>query len=546
MSEPRHPTVTPELLLEQARTADLGGDVAVAIRGYGRAIQVATERGATVVLADALRCLSVLHHRRNEPETARALCARSLELGRTMGDGRIIAHALNTLAGFAFEAGNMTEAHRLFEAALGAAAAHPTIAARVEQNLGMLHAVSGDLDQALAHYHLSLRALERAGDAGGQAVAHHNLGLAAIDRKKWTEAERHLGESLRLARATGDRHIEALCLLNRSGILVAQQRYDEARTTTEEALQLFGNLESEIDKADAYRMLGVVFRETGRPQLAEARLQEAIQKAQSTGGLLAEAEARQELAILYQAQNRNREALTLLNASYQVFGRVNALGALRDIAAKVADLENAYLSVVKDWGQSIESADGYTYGHCGRVAEYAVAVAAALGLSAAEQRTIRLGAYLHDVGKVRVPHEVLNKPGRLTNEEFALIKMHPVWGAEMLAEIEFPWELIPIIRWHHERYDGRGYPDGLTGEAIPLHAQIVSIADVWDALTTNRSYRPAMSAEQAHGVITRDATAWSPRILAAFISAMTESATLGAVGPASLPPDSARASEQPA
>lgn len=542
----RYLPTSAEQLLERARTADLAGDVAEAIRGYHRAIQVATERGATVVLADALRCLSVLHLRRNEPETARALCTRSMQLGRTLADNRIIAHALNTLAGFAFEAGDMAEARHLFETALAAATAHPAIAARVEQNLGMLHAVSGDLDQAIDHYHLSLRAHERAGDARGQAVAHHNLGLAAIDRKKWKQAERHFLESLRLARETGDRHLEALCLLNRSEILIAQQRYDEARTTTEEALQLFGQLESEIDKADAYRMLGVVFRETGRPQLAEVRLQEAIEKARSTGGLLAEAEARRELAILYQTQNRNREALTLLNASYQVFGRVNALGALRDIAAKVAELENAYLSVVKDWGQSIESADGYTYGHCGRVADYAVAVAAALGLSAAEQRTIRLGAYLHDVGKVRIPHEVLNKPGKLTEAEFGIVKMHPVWGAEMLADIEFPWELIPIIRWHHERYDGRGYPDGLTGEAIPLHAQVVSIADVWDALTTTRSYRSAMSAERAREIITRDADAWSPRVMAAFKIAMFASAT--PANPARtnpLPPDSTKSSGQP-
>src|ERR1043166_8154450 len=162
--ESRHSTASPELLLEQARTADLAGAVAVAIRGYGRAIQVAADSGATVVLADGLRCLSVLYHRRNEPETARALCTRSLELGRKLADGRLIGHALNTLAGCAFESGDMTGAGRLFEAALEAAAAHPVIAARVEQNLGMLHAVKGDLDQAIDHYHLSLRAHDRAGD----------------------------------------------------------------------------------------------------------------------------------------------------------------------------------------------------------------------------------------------------------------------------------------------------------------------------------------------------------------------------------------------
>jgi len=505
--------------LERARAADMAGEVADAMREYHLAIQSATETGDTPILADALRALSIVHHRRNEPETARALCTRSHQLGHAAGDQRIVAHALNTLAGFAFETGSMAAARQLFEAALEAATSHPAIAARVEHNLGMLDAVGGNFDEAIQHYRRSLAAHERAGDAHGRALGHHNLGLVAADRKRWAEADSHYQECLWLARETGDRYLQALCQLNRSEVLVAWQLFEEARAATEEALQVFDRLQSEMDKADAYRMLGVIFRETGRPQLAEARLVAAIEKAEGTGALLAEAEARRELATLFQSQNRNREALTLLNASHQLFGRLEAEGGLRDIATKVADLEGAYLTVVKGWGQSIESTDSYTHGHCERVATFAEAVALVLDLPPVELRTIQLGAYLHDVGKVKVTHEILNKPGRLTDQEFAVIKMHPVWGAEMLAEIEFPWELIPIIRWHHERYDGRGYPDGLGGEAIPLHAQIVCIADVWDALTSTRSYRGALSRSEAFATMHRDQAAWSPRIFAAFCTA---------------------------
>ena len=153
--------------------------------------------------------------------------------------------------------------------------------------------------------------------------------------------------------------------------------------------------------------------------------------------------------------------------------------------------------MVRDWGQSIESADSYTFGHCERVASYAVAVARELGSDEDQLTTIRLGAYLHDVGKVRVPHEILNKPGKLTDEEFEVIKKHPVWGVELLATVEFPWDIKPIIRWHHEKYDGTGYPDRLRGDEIPLSAQIICIVDVYDALTTTRSYRPAMSQAEA-------------------------------------------------
>jgi putative nucleotidyltransferase with HDIG domain len=269
-----------------------------------------------------------------------------------------------------------------------------------------------------------------------------------------------------------------------------------------------------------------VYRETGRNALAEARLRAAIDIAVSTGSVLSEAEASRELARLHQGMGRNQEALTLLNASWRLFRRLDAHLDLVDVQAKVAELEGTFLAVVRDWGQSIESADSYTFGHCERVAGYAVAVAEALGLSDSDITTIRLGAYLHDVGKVRVPHEVLNKPGRLSSEEFEIIKQHPVWGIELLAAIEFPWDIKPIIRWHHEKFDGTGYPDRLVGEEIPLGAQVICIADVYDALTSTRSYRPAMAHEAALACMRETPQWWRPDVFDAFMRTvgMTESA----------------------
>src|SRR5256884_7582460 len=114
---------------------------------------------------------------------------------------------------------------------------------------------------------------------------------------------------------------------------------------------------------------------------------------------------------------RNQEALSLLNAAHRLFGRLDARAHLVHVAGKMAELEAAYLAVVREWGQSLESADTYTFGHCERVAQLGVAVARALGLDAPAQPTVRLGAYLHDLGKVRVPHEILSKPGPLTRSE---------------------------------------------------------------------------------------------------------------------------------
>lgn len=242
----------------------------------------------------------------------------------------------------------------------------------------------------------------------------------------------------------------------------------------------------------AYTVVGMVFRDAGRLALAR----------------------------LYQVSGRNLAALTRLNQSHSLFNRLDARVDLVDIAKKMTDPEGAFLSVVKEWGQSIESADRYTFGHCERVAEYAQAVAQRLGFDAIQQTTLRLEDYLHDVGKVRVPHEILNKPGRLTPDEFDIMKLHPVYGLEMLEGVEFPWDLKSIIRWHHEKLDGTGYPDRLRGDEIPLGAQVIGIADVFDAMTTTRSYREAMPREVALAELTRCRHWWRDDVLDAFMSSV--------------------------
>jgi putative nucleotidyltransferase with HDIG domain len=129
----------------------------------------------------------------------------------------------------------------------------------------------------------------------------------------------------------------------------------------------------------------------------------------------------------------------------------------------------------------------------------------------------RIGALLHDVGKVAVPSEILNKPGALTPDERTIMEAHTVAGYEMLREIDFPWDVLPLVRGHHERWDGRGYPDGLAGTAISEGARIVCVADVFDALTTDRPYRRAFSWEDALGMMSRDAgTMFDPEVFARF------------------------------
>jgi putative nucleotidyltransferase with HDIG domain len=516
-------------LLHEARARERGIGLPDAVAGYETAISAAERTGERTVLAEALRRLAVVRHRYHQSDEARRLCDRSFIVARAAGNDILAAEALNTLGGIDLEAGPPAEARRHLLHAVQLGGASRELRARVEQNLGILASIQGDLQGALACYARSLEAYQSCNDEHGCAIAYHNLGMVSAQRQLLDEADRYFTQSYEIAARADDAYLQGLCLLNHAEVYFARERYEEARRNAEQALGLFDQDDGGVLRAQAYRIIGMVYRETGRPALAEARLRSAIELAVHAGSVLNEAAARREVAILYQGMGRNHDALMLLNEAHALFSRLDARGDLVYVDGKMAELEATYLAVVSEWGQSIESNDTYTHGHCERVARHAVAVARALGLDEHAQTTIRLGAYLHDVGKVRVMHEILNKPGPLTHDELEVMRRHPIWGVELLGAVEFPWDLKPIIRWHHEKYDGTGYPDRLRGDEIPPAAQIVGIADVYDALTSTRAYRPAMGREAALAEIERCRAWWSEAVYLAFREAVAERPTTDAV-----------------
>ncbi len=159
---------------------------------------------------------------------------------------------------------------------------------------------------------------------------------------------------------------------------------------------------------------------------------------------------------------------------------------------KTKENENLFMHVVESLAAAIDAKDNYTNGHSGRVADYSKEIAKRYGYDEKHQERIFMMGLLHDVGKIGVPDEVINKPGRLTDQEFALIKKHPGIGGRILGNIQEMPELAAGAKWHHERYDGKGYPQGLSGEEIPEEARIIAVADAYDAMTSNRSYRGSL------------------------------------------------------
>ena len=195
------------------------------------------------------------------------------------------------------------------------------------------------------------------------------------------------------------------------------------------------------------------------------------------------------------------EYLTKPARAADVAARARSLLRLK-AAQDELDSAQATLSA---FARAVEAKCPSTLGHTERVTDLAVRLACRVGLSAPDRETVRRGALLHDIGKISIPDAVLNKPARLTVEEFAVVKRHPMEGVRIVEPLRSLRSTIPLIRWHHERANGRGYPDGLRGEAIPRAARLLAVADVYDALHSHRPYRPAMTHDESLAVMRADA-----------------------------------------
>jgi putative nucleotidyltransferase with HDIG domain len=190
------------------------------------------------------------------------------------------------------------------------------------------------------------------------------------------------------------------------------------------------------------------------------------------------------------------------------------------LQAAEAQTELAYVGAIRALAAALDARDAYTAGHSERVSALSVMIGRQMGLDHAQLDVLRLGALLHDIGKIGVADRVLQKNGPLTQEEFEIIKTHPSLGAHILRQISFLTPHIPIVELHHERPDGRGYPHGLLGHVTPLLARVVHVADAFDAMTTARAYRPAQTPQHAIAELWRYAgSQFDAEVVEAFVTA---------------------------
>ena len=212
------------------------------------------------------------------------------------------------------------------------------------------------------------------------------------------------------------------------------------------------------------------------------------------------------------------QLLLLIESGIKSIEQMNTIKTInKQLHDKNEELERAYLDTIGILRQTVEAKDPYTRGHSDRVSEYSVLIGKKLGLDEKTLHILKIGGLFHDIGKIGIPDSILLKESKLSDEEYSQIKNHPMIGVHMLGDAAIFSDILPIVKHHHERYDGKGYPDGLVGDEIPICAQLVSVADVYDALVNERCYKDAFSKEDAYRmIITGECGVFSPKLMESF------------------------------
>jgi putative nucleotidyltransferase with HDIG domain len=503
--------------IERAKCAEREGRWAEACALYERLVRD-PDANANTRLA-ALRWLGRAYLEQGNRAAALDILEAAVASADLVGSPPAVAQALNVIGIVYQVGGDLDQAATIYQAARAKAelAGDGALIAMIDQNLGTVALIRGDLRGALEAFRLSQLGYQTLGLRNHEAQVLNNIALAYMELGELADAEAAYDEAARGFEEEGDRARRLDLAVNKVQLYLAGRRYDEALIQCDELLALQTD-EVPSWRGEVFRHVGVIARERADFEKASDYLLRAEQHAVGSGDLLLRADVAEQLAELYWAQKRHREMLQSLNEAHSLYSQLKAQHRLAQVEKRNGALEARFLEMAKQWGDSIESKDRYTQGHCERVAFFACVLADSAGFNSRSLFWFRIGALLHDIGKIIVPTDVLNKPGKLTDEEWAIMKRHPEAGLELVADIDFPGDITAIIRNHHERWDGAGYPDGLAGEQIPLAARILCVADVYDALTTTRSYRAGLTHARAAEIMRASPGQFDPQLLEIFLT----------------------------
>jgi diguanylate cyclase (GGDEF)-like protein/putative nucleotidyltransferase with HDIG domain len=506
-------------LLQQAESAEQRGRSDLARDLYERTLLRAGASGNASVAATALLACARLANAAGETGVALDILEAAIASATARAAEADCARAALLRARVLWETGDLSgaegDAVRARDWATRNGDAREAVVAL--RTLAALAVARGAVDDGIARYERCVDELRTLGYVADLSATLLSLGELYDDVRRWDACDASLHEAASVAAGLGQPTALLDAELRHAEILARRGDLDGAQAACDRAAETTRRLRDSRANAAVARMAAMVARERGDYAKAEERLAAVEVALRDHPDAVLTAELAAERAELFHRQDRHRETIVSLNRAYRALSQLRGNAPVADFTRRARRLEARFLDVVRRWGQSIEAKDLNTHGHCERVADLACAIATRMGVAPQTVFWYRVGALLHDIGKLVIPADVLNKPGRLTEEQWSLVRRHPVVGAEMLADVDFPWDVRPIVECHHECWDGSGYPHGLAGERIPLAARIVCVADVYDVLTSDRSFKRALPHVEALDVMRRDVgRQFDPAVFRAF------------------------------
>lgn len=511
---------------EKARALAKLGRYGEAVDENQKLLQCNQDKSSLPRRAEVFLEIGQLLAKQGELDGALGHVHRALAAYRRLNDAQGVCKSLRNLGVIYIELGEFEDAEVAYNEAIEMTSAdnQSILFADLNNNLGAIKNMKGDWEGALFCYNISREAYERENEVRKAAYTINNIGITLLEQEQYEQALKNFISALRVSESIKDAPLSLILSINLTDLYLKRNEIEEAKRYCHNAtLYLDSERLKNSQLAETLKLSGRIAFLEKNFDAALSRYNEALEICRDLGLQYIEAEILYEKGQLFLQTERQMEALQLLESSLKIFSQIEATGKADKTEKLIKSIEELYLRIFESMALRVDQKDHYTKGHSDRVAKLSLVLARELYLPNGEIKAIVAASLLHDIGKIDVPDEVLKKNGRLTNEEYEIIKNHPDAGIQRLSGIKFPWEIVSLIRHHHERYDGKGYPAGLAGELIPLGARIICVADVFDALTSERSYRKAFSSQRALEVMRNEmGMAFDPLVLETLVTVVNQ------------------------
>jgi putative nucleotidyltransferase with HDIG domain len=497
------------------------GKIDHAIAEYQKILTHCQDASHNKIKAETFTQIAQLVAKQGDHDRALGYLHRAIAAFRRLDDKPGICKALRNLGVIYVELGEFEEGESTFteSIALAAVIGERVLYADLVNNLGAIMNMRGNPRRALELYAESLEIYDAHNEIRKAAYARNNIAITLFEGGKLDEALEKFTAAGEVAHQIKDASLALIVNINLADLHLRRGAHAEAKKNSAAAERYL--VENELRNGhlvEIKKIAGKIASGESDFISAIAAFNEALIISREVGAKYQEAEILTERGLVMQTQGKNFEALADLEAGWQIFKTMKVEGKRHKIRDMIESVERLYLEIFDAMSRDVDRKDPYTKGHSDRVASMALLLAREVGLKGTQLKCIVAGALLHDIGKIKVDDAILNKPGRLTDDEFAVIKRHPQYGLDLLTGKEFPWDIRPIIHQHHERVKGSGYPAGLKGDEIAIGARIVCISDVFDALTSDRVYRAAYDPAKAVEIMQKESgTTFDTMLLNAFM-----------------------------